>query len=295
MFGLVASAGLAAALSGCAMAPADSDASDDESVAEVADALQYTSGVNGGACYASSYNCKLRVSGGNRILHTNGDDTWGVFDNLQVLDGDGNVLGANTYGSLKFNYGQERTFNGQSYVFAMSTSNKSSGWFPLSAVTSGSVLQSRLGHVSAHQSGLSHLACYQVKDSTDDVLAAKKVVRDTTSAPGPTGEAAGDYLAKVRANGLRSINLIYNTPGYALGGVAVDHFAAGTKFQRVDVPTDAGPPSIDVPLWTQASNGHFTVAAGTLKFVYGYVRSATGSIRAGWMPYSALETSTGCP
>jgi hypothetical protein len=293
LFGIVSAVAFATVLSGCAASELDERG--DEPVAEGADGLDYTPGVNGDACYASPYNCKLRVSGGNRILHTDGTDTWGVYDDHEVRDGDGALLDVNTESELKFNYGQQRTFDGEPYVFAMSTSNKSAGWFPLSGVKSGDVLATRVGHVSAHQSGLAHLGCYAVKNSTDDVLAAKKVVYDTSSAPGPTGEAAGDYLARVRENGRRSINLTFSTPGYSLGGVAVDHFVAGTKFRRVDVPTDGGAPSIDVPLWTQASNGHFTKASGTLKFVYGYVIAATGTLRAGWMPYPALEVSSGCP
>jgi hypothetical protein len=292
VLGLLVVGSLVTALGGCVMAPADDG---DESVGEAQDALNYTSGVNGGACYKSAYNCKLRVSGGNRILHVDGDDTWAVDPGQTVLDGNGAALGVNSASQLKFNYGQMRTFNGESYVFAMSTSTASSGWFPLAGVVSGDVLEQRVGHVSAHQSGLGHMSCYVVKDSTDDTLARKKVVYDSSSSPGPSGEAAGDYLAKVRANGLRSINLVFNTPGYALGGVAVDHFPAGTKFQRVDVPTDSGAPSVDVPLWEQASNGHFTKAAGSLKFIYGYVIAATGTLRAGWMAYPALTPSSGCP
>jgi hypothetical protein len=31
-----------------------------------------------------------------------------------------------------------------------------------------------------------------------------------------------------------------------------------------------------------------------MKFVYGYVRSAAGSVRFGWMAYPALKVSSGC-
>ena len=63
-------------------------------------------GVNGGACYLSPYNCKLRESGGNRIAHTNGDLDWGVAPNATVLDGNGDPLGDNTQPTLKFNFGK---------------------------------------------------------------------------------------------------------------------------------------------------------------------------------------------
>lgn len=267
----------------------------DEQTEDSSDAVQTAAGVNGGACYLSDYDCKLRVKGGNRIQHKDGSVDWGVESNVEVLDGNGDVLGVNHGSSLKFNYGQRRTFHGEDYVFAMTTSNHSSGWFPLSKVKSADVLSSRVGSVHAHRAGLSKMHCYEVKDSSDPNLEVKKVVKDTESSPGPAGEAAGDYLPRMRANGKRSVNLIYNLPGYALGGPAIDHFPAGTKFQRVDVPTEEGPPSLDVALWQQASNGHFTKPAGSMKFIYGYVVTKTGEVRVGWMAYDALKSASGCP
>lgn len=120
----------------------------------------------------------------------------------------------------------------------------------------------------------------------------KKVVRDS----GTNNELATDYLPRERNNMNRSINLIFSTPGYSLGGAAVDHFPAGTKFQRSDVPTKAGPPSIDVDLWEQDPNqdNRYVKPAGTMKFVYGYIVAKTGTKRNGWIAYDALTASTGC-
>jgi hypothetical protein len=283
--------GLSISAIGCV---ADASNDDEETEATASD-IKTSPGVNGGACALSPYNCKLRVQGGNRIDHTNGDEDWGVVSGTDVLDGNGDVLGPNNTSTLKFNYGQVRKFHGADFVYAMTTSNKSSGWFPLSAVKSGDVLSKRVGDVRAHRSGLGKMACYHVVDSMDDNLAAKKVVFDSSSGPGPAGEAAGDYLPRLRENGRRSVNLAFNTPGSGLGGPAIDHFPAGTKFQRLEVPTDTGRPSIDVPLWTQDGQGKFKSAAGTLKFVYGYVQSATGDVRVGWIAYPALAKSSGCP
>ena len=282
------------ALFGCSPGSPDVD-TEDEQVEDSTAAVQTEDGVNGGACYLSDYDCKLRVHGGNRIQHTDGSVEWGVEAHVPVLDGNGDVLGMNNGTSLKFNYGQRRVFNGEDYLFAMTTSNKSAGWFPLSKVKSASVLSSRVGSVHAHRSGLEKMACYEVKNSSDPALEVKKVVKDTESAPGPAGEAAGDYLPRLRVNGKRSVNLIYNIPGYALGGPAIDHFPAGTKFQRVDVPTEEGPPSLDVPLWEQNASGHFVKPAGSLKFLYGYIVSKTGETRVGWIAYPAVTPSTGCP
>lgn len=271
----------------------DDESGDDTDTLE--SAVSTRPGVNGGACYASDYNCKLRTEGGNRIAHKDGSLDWGVDKDVDVLDGNGDVLGQSHSSTLKFNYGQKRTFGGAEYVFAMTTSNHSAGWFPLAHVKSGDVLSSRVGNATAHRSGLAKMACYEIRNSMDDTLAAKKVVYDAESAPGPSGEAAGDYLPRLRVNGKRSANLVFNVPGSALGGPAIDHFPAGTKVQRLDVPTDSGRPSIDADLWEQDAQGRFRKPAGSLKFVYGYVVSAPGQIRTGWIAYEALKKSSGCP
>jgi hypothetical protein len=69
----------------------------------------------------------------------------------------------------------------------------------------------------------------------------------------------------------------------------------GTDEQRLDVPTEHGVPSIDIPLYVQGSDGRCTVQSGTMKFLYGYVIAATGTRHNGWMAYDALEVSSGCP
>jgi hypothetical protein len=251
------------------------------------------SGVNGDACTASPYNCKLRVSGGNRVATNdpNDDDAWELVLGVPVRDGNGDVLVTSTKTSTTFNFGQSRTFAGETYVFAVSTSNSSAGWMPLSSIKGQDSFASKVGHVSAEGAGLGKLGCYAVRNSHDTSLELKKVVYDSDA----THERAGDYLPLVRANGKRSVNLTFNVPGFSLGGVAVDHFPAGTKFQRLDVPTSAGPPSIDIPLWVQDSEGRYRKQSGTMKFIYGYVIAATSTKRVGWMAYDALEVSSGCP
>ena len=250
-------------------------------------------GVNGDACTASPYNCKLRVSGGNRVEtnDTTDDDAWGLVTGVPVRDGNGTVVATSTKTSGTFNYGQTRTFAGETYVFAVSTSNSSAGWMPLSSIKGQDSFADKVGHVSALGSALGKLGCYAVRNSHDTTLEFKKVVYDSTA----DHERAGDYLPLVRANGQRSANLTFNVPGFGLGGVAVDHFPAGTKFQRLDVPTDAGAPSIDIPLYVQDSAGRYRTQSGTMKFIYGYVVAATGTKRNGWMAYDALSVSSGCP
>jgi hypothetical protein len=154
----------------------------------------------------------------------------------------------------------------------------------------------RVGKATAHRAGLATMACYAVRDASDPGLEPKKVVYDSSASPGPSGEAAGDYLPKLRKNGKRSVNLIYNLPGSGLGGPAIDHFPVGTKFQRLSVTTDhGGPPSLDVKLWQADAKGHFKTPAGTMKFIYGDVVTKTGETRTGWMALDALTVSSGCP
>lgn len=270
---------------GCA--PGDAEVDEVDDTEEESDAL--SSGVNGGACLKSPYNCKLRVNGGNRVENAQGG-LWAVDDD-NVVDGNGDLMGVSTWDHLRFNYGQTRHINGRTYAFAMSTNQGSSGWFPLDAVTSEEILRDRIGEVNAKGAGLAKMACYAVKNSdATPSRAALKVVYDTDS----DNERVGDYLALVRKNGGRYINLAFNVPGFGLGGVAVDIYPAGTKFQRLEVPTDSGAPSIDIPVWKKDGAGRYRTKAGEMKFVYGYVVADDGTRRNGWMAYEALKTSSGC-
>lgn len=285
----------AALFAGCAPAEpdeTDGDGEGDDATTEVNESA-LTPGVNGDACAASPYNCKLRVSGGNRV-NTNDpddDDTWAVAQGVPIRDGNGDLLGTSNRHRVLFNYGQKRELAGETYVFATSTSNGSAGWMPLSSISGRDSFENKVGHVSAKGAGLTKMGCYEVRSSHDPNLELKKVVYDTTS----SHERAGDYLPLVRANGKRSVNLTFNVPGFALGGVAIDHFPSGTKFQRYDVPTDSGAPSIDIPLYVKDSAGRYRKKSGTMKFIYGYVIADTGTKRNGWMAYDALKVSSGCP
>ncbi|RKH46871.1 hypothetical protein [Corallococcus llansteffanensis] len=286
VFGVVA-----LALSACGGEAYVEDGAVEEAVASTRQAA--FSGVNGTVCEESPYNCKLRPSGGNRVLTNDpdDDDSWELYTGGPIRDGNGTVVGTSTRTSSTFNHGQTRTFAGELHAFAVSTSNSSAGWMPMSAIKGRTSFEDKVGHVSALGSGLSKMACYAVRNSHDTTLEFKKVVYDSDA----THERAGDYLPLVRANGLRSANLTFNVPGFGLGGVAVDHFPAGTKFQRLDVPTNSGAPSIDIPLWVQDSVGRYRQQSGTMKFIYGYVIAATGTPRNGWMAYDALQVSSGCP
>lgn len=251
-----------------------------------------SAGANGGACAASPYNCKLRTQGGNRVAADNPRDgvAWAVDPGVLVRDGNGGALATSDSTRLSFNFGQVRTFDGQPHGLALSTSNGSAGWFPIAAIHPRASFEHKVGHVSAHDPRQGKLGCYQVRNSHDPRIELKKVVYDSSA----DHERAGDYLPLVRHNGRRSVNLCFNVPGFGLGGVTIDHFPAGTKFQRLGVPTSSGHPSIDVPLWVKDRDSHYRKRDGTMKFVYGAIVAATGTRRLGWMALDALEPSSGC-
>ena len=278
---------MAAPLSGCIAATEDDVDGDAEEVIEN-DEAALEPGVNGGACVASPYNCKLRVSGGN-VVDNSKEGLWAVED-APVVDGNGDMMGMNTRDHLRFNHGQTRRMNDTTYVFARSTSVGSTGWFPIDKVLGEQSLREKVGEVNAKGAGLGKMACYSVRDAHDAGLVEKKVVYDSQE----THERAGDYLPLPRANGGRYVNLAFSVPGFALGAPGVDIFPAGTRFQRLDVPTDSGKPSIDVPLWVEDSAGRYRKQSGVMKFVYGYVTAKTGTKRYGWMAYDALAQASGC-
>ncbi len=251
---------------------------------------RYQAGVNGGACVESPYNCKLRVKGGNRVETGAGVELWAVGSGRSVRDGDGDPMIASSFEHLRFNFGQKRLLAGKVHVLAMATSNNSAGWFPIDEVRAEASLRERLGDVDAKDPSQGPMACYAIRATHDPGDDLKKVVYDSKSA----NERASDYMPLLRRNGKPYANLAFNTPGFGLGGVAIDIFPAGTKFQRVQVPTASGRPSIDVPLWAKAPGGGYTRRAGELAFVYGYVRADDGTRRFGWMALPALSPSSGC-
>ena len=146
------------------------------------------------------------------------------------------------------------------------------------------------GEVNGRDPGQGNMACYEVANSHDASIELRKVVKDSVA----TNERAGDYLPLMRVNGQRSANLVFSVPGFGLGGATTDHFVAGTKFQRVQVPTFSDVPSITIPLWTKNAAGRYLKHSGDLRFFYGFMRASDGAKRFGWMAEDALQTSTGC-
>lgn len=283
---------LAASLvvSGCALDATDDGSGSDDGDSVVDDAAALSSGVNGSACLQSPYNCKLRAAGGNRIDTAAGGEDWSVGSGY-VLDGDGDRMTLQAPGTLKFNYGQARVMDGKLHLLAMSTSNGSSGWFPLDAIAGKDSIDAKVGRVKAEDPRAGSMACYEITDRDIDAdYAAKKVVYDTDS----SHERVGDYMPLLRKNGTKYANLAFNVPGLALGGPAIDIFPVGTKFQRVQVPTASGKPHLAVKLYVKGSSGHYTKRSGTLDFYYGYVKLGDGTKRFGWMAAPALEASGGC-
>lgn len=291
---LVALAGIAWGLAGCVASFEETD------TAEAA--LTKEEGVNGKVCEQSTYNCRLRSPAWNYIVHVDKSIYWPVDLGAQLRDGNGDPVGVNNKSPLTFNYGQTRWFDNEQYVLARDPSDHRAGWFPVASVHHADAFTPLIGDVPAHKKGLKTMGCYALRDVTDAALAEQKTDHDTSSKPGAAGEAAGDYLPKVRSNNQHYTNLLFNMPGepsgFKLGGVAVDNFPAGTKFQRLEVPTDhGGPPHIDVQLWKQDKDNHlrFTKKGDSLTFIYGYIVSKGGGVRVGWMALQALSVSSGCP
>jgi hypothetical protein len=246
-------------------------------------------GVNGDHCAASPFNCRFRA-GSSRVTTAGGDDSWGVATGASVRDGNGDVLATQTGAHLTFNFGQTRALAGKAHALALTTSNGSAGWYPIDHILGETSFRARMGEVNARDPQIGEMACYEVRDSHDPGIELKKVVFDSQA--GPDGhERAGDYLPLVRNNGRRSVNLIFSVPGFGLGGATTDHFPAGARFRRVQVPTTAGPPSITIPLWVQDGAGRYRTQSGTLRFFYGFVRAADGTRRFGWMAEDAITVS----
>lgn len=271
----------------------DEDLYEDDVVIDTTsiEARRTFNGVNGDWCIVSPYNCRFRAPGiSQRVTTAGGDDSWAVEPGASVRDGHGDVLITSTRTRMTFNYGQTRALAGKAHALAISTTNGSAGWYPIDRILGETSFRNRMGEVNARDPGDGKMACYEIRNSHDASLELRKVVFDSEA----THERAGDYLALPRANGRRSANLIFMTPGFGLGGATTDHFPAGTRFQRVRVPTSTGRPSISIPLWVEDGAGRFRTRAGSLRFLYGYIRG-DGVRRFGWMAEAALRPSSGCP
>ena len=273
------------AATACTVGDEEIEEPEEESI----EAVRTVPGVNGNHCVASTFNCRFR-EGGSRVETQAGGETWGITTGASVRDGNGTVLTTQTATRMTFNFGQTRLLAGKAHALALSTSNSSAGWYPIDAILGEASFRKQNGEVNGRDPGQGAMACYQIKSSHDATIELRKVVKDSTA----TNERAGDYLPLQRANGVRSANLVFSVPGFGLGGATTDHFIAGTKFQRVQVPTFSGVPSITIPLWTKNAAGRYLKHTGDLRFFYGFVRAADGVKRFGWMAEDALQTATGC-
>lgn len=253
------------------------------------DASRTVPGENGAFCTASPFNCRFH-EGTSRVTTPSGGVRWAIRTGASVRDGNGDAMTVQTDGPMTFNFGQTRALAGKAHALALTTSNSSAGWYAIDHIVDEAAFRAAVGEVNAKDPGDGRMACYEVRNSHDASIELKKVVFDSMA----THERAGDYLSLVRANGRRSVNLVFSVPGFGLGGATTDHFPAGAKFRRVEVPTTSGRPSITIPLWVEDGEGRFRKRSGELRFFYGFVR-ANGVKRFGWMAEKALVVSTGCP
>lgn len=270
----------------------DADLEEEDPALDTRDAelQRVTPGVNGKYCTASPFNCRFRAPGiSQRVTTAGGEDSWGVSPGASLRDGNGDVLIEMTRTRLTFNYGQTRALAGKAHALALASNNGSAGWYPIERILGEDSFRARMGEVNAKDPGDGKLGCYRIKSSHDEERELRKVVYDSEA----EHERAGDYMSLVRANGRRSANLIFMVPGFGLGGASTDHFPAGTKFQRVSVPTSSGRPSITIPLWVKDGEGRYRQQRGTMRFLYGYIQG-NGDKRFGWLAQDALVATTGC-
>ena len=299
---------------GCAADTGDEDDGSDEEATEAVDSeiSSLRPGVNSKGCKRSAYNCSLNPGAGTqRVRRADGKETWGVETArlvargyidpatakpaVPVHDGNGERMGFSSKTSFTLNFGQTRRMNDVTYVYGLSTGIGSAGWIPIDVFLHEGSLRDKVGEVNARGGDLKDMACYEVRTTFDKSLESYKVVK---GAKENESMEPDDYLPTKRANGKIYMNLAFNVPGDALGGPSVDIFPAGTKFQRLDVPTwEGSAPSIDAKLWKRrAGTKTYDVDSGkTMKFLYGYVKSKTGSVRYGWMAADGLTPSKGCP
>lgn len=303
---VVAGAAMLTMTSGCAADTTDdgTGAGDEATSTDSAEISTLRPGINSAGCKRSAYNCGLHPGHDQRVYRADGGQTWAVdpkwvadhaLGGVPVVDGNGDLMGISKKTDFTLNYGQTRRLGNTTYVIVLSSGLGAAGWVPIESFLHAQSLRAQVGEVNARGERLKDLGCYEVGTTFDPKLDGYKVVKgariDESMKP-------ADYLPKKRANGKVYANLAFSVPGDSLGAPAVDIFPAGTKFQRLDVPTwEWRAPSLDAKLYSRpAGSDAFTVLSNrTMKFIYGYVKSKPGTVRYGWMALDGLKVSSGCP
>lgn len=306
VLGLVVSgAAMLATISGCAADTADDGSADGDDEGSIeSEIATLRPGVNSSGCRRSAYNCGLNAGNGQRVYRADGGETWGVdptwvtdkkLGGVPVVDGNGDLMGISKNKEFVLNHGQTRRIGNTTYVMALSTGLGAAGWIPIDSFLHAESLRAKVGEVNAKGDNLRELGCYEVDTTFDPKLDTFKVVK---GAKENESKEPNDYLPMKRANGKVYVNLAFSVPGDALGAPAVDIFPAGTKFQRIDVPTWEGSvPSLDAKLYSKpaGSNAYTVLSKRSMKFIYGYVKTKPGSVRYGWMAIDGLKVSGACP
>jgi hypothetical protein len=306
VLGLVISgAAMVATISGCAAESTDDGSGAGDEGAVESDISALRAGVNSAGCKRSAYNCSLNpAASGQRVYTATGSESWGIdpkwvadhkLGGIPVVDGNGESMGISKRTELTLNHGQTRRIGSTTYVMALSSGVGAAGWVPIDSFVHADSLRARVGEVNAHGDGLRALGCYEVDTSFDPKLDTFKVVK---GAKVTDSEEPNDYLPTKRNNGKVYANLAFSIPGDGLGAPAIDIFPAGTRFQRLDVPTwEGAAPSLDAKLYARTpGTDHFsTLSSRSMKFIYGYVKTKPGSVRYGWMAIDGLKVSGACP
>lgn len=240
-------------------------------------------------CVRSKFNCSIATEKGQRVVSVRtGRRSWDVNES-NIMDGNGRILAVNKKKRVEINNRTFRFFDSQEYFMAVSTSNGSAGWLPISSLRhKDDFLISRDPNWEYKPEQINIIQCYVVKnsDSSYDIL-DYKVVFDSIS----KNEKVADYASIKRKNGVYSVNLVASVPGFGLGAPAIDHFVAGSTFFQIPVDKDASLFDISARYWGSDKQGRFRIHRGNLSFYFGYFRfahSGSHGRRFGWVSSEAL-------
>lgn len=204
--------------------------------------------------------------------------------------------------SVRINYGMWQEVEGETYVYAFGVDfdhevtdasgakgtvrGVASGWIKLSDVVdfqsalSGMLKQPPL--MPPPPEGKVDYETCTITGAGESAAVVERLERKVNPCVFAGSEAARDYLRRpTNMTSAGYVNLLFNVPGNAGGGVAMDTVPVKTKFYRAKS-------GIPVPMNIELYAPRSPSVVGHMKFVYGYVLGANKQRRYGWMAERAL-------
>ena len=224
------------------------------------------------------YNCRPPAPAGDapRIKNpATGNLNWPLAAGTALLDGRGGTRGVVADSAVKINYGQRKILGGEIVVYVWSarltSGEAASGWVRAGALVHAALLAARMPTLALPDPGEGEYQTqWLVTGGDPGSFGDLKVTKGWAGG----GRNATDYLLR----GGNVVNLVYNVPGYGLGGFSVDTFTRGVVFRRVK-----GVVQFTIPLYQPGSH----TASASMRFVYGYIHDGSQS-RFGWIAKEAL-------